>query len=330
MDSDNLNYHSVGKTVFEENLKNNKFADYRHQWVENPRKYIVSKFPLHLDIESTNVCNLKCPYCAAAKGNWGNKNLGFMDFGLFKKIIDEASSEGCYCVKFSLRGEPMLHPKLLNMIKYTVDSGIIDCYFNTNGMLLTEDTINKIIETGLPRLSISIDGWDKTSFEKNRLGANYDIICKNIENLIKIRKKYNVTRPKLRIQTVMLPEIREHWDEYVNNWSDIADEIGFLDAREETPGVDHRGNISKGFSCPFLWQRMTILWDGTLLPCLMHGVDDFKLMSFGNVKNILIKNAWNSSQEDYYRNLHKTSRSHELEACDKCSYRAMEIKKLTS
>ena len=69
MDSDNLNYHSVGKTVFEENLKNNKFADYRHQWVENPRKYIVSKFPLHLDIESTNVCNLKCPYCAAAKGN---------------------------------------------------------------------------------------------------------------------------------------------------------------------------------------------------------------------------------------------------------------------
>ena len=324
----NLNYHNAGKSVFDEQInKDSVFADYRCQWKNNPQKGIVAAFPLHLDIETTNACNLRCPYCASSSNGWGENKKGFIEFDLFKRIIDEAAENGCYCVKFSLRGEPLLHPKLPEMIKYTMNSGIIDCYFNTNGMLLTEDMINMIIESGLPRLSISIDGWDKTSFEKNRLGADYNIVVNNIKNLLNIRRIGNFSYPKVRVQTVMLSEMKEHWDKYKEIWKDYADEIGYLDAREEGRGIDHTGIINSKFTCPFLWQRMTILWDGTLLPCLMHGVDDFSLMSFENVKNISIKDAWHSKKENYYRELHKQGKSHELKACDKCSYRALEIKK---
>jgi radical SAM protein with 4Fe4S-binding SPASM domain len=324
----NLNYHNIGKSVFDDKIKKDSlFAEYRRQWKENPAKGIVSDFPLHLDIESTNACNLKCPYCASSSNLWGDNKKGFMDFDLFKKIIDEAVSECCYCVKFSLRGEPLLHPQLPEMIKYAVDSGIIDCYFNTNGMLLTEDMINMLIEAGLPRLSVSIDGWDKASFEKNRLGADYNIVVKNIENLLRIRNISNFSYPKVRVQAVMLPDMKLHWHEYVNFWKNISDEVGYLDARDEGTGFDHRGITESNFSCPFLWQRMTILWDGTLLPCLMHGVEDFNLMTFGNAKDISIKESWNSIKENEYRELHRQGKTHEIEACDKCSYRALEIKK---
>jgi MoaA/NifB/PqqE/SkfB family radical SAM enzyme len=327
--SENFNYHSIDKSVFDEKLSNDsRFIEYRRQWRENPSNGVIANFPLHLDIESTNACNLKCPYCAATSNSWGKNKKGFMDFDLFKKVINEASGEGCYCVKFSLRGEPLLHPKLSEMIKYAIDSGIIDCYFNTNGMKLTEEVTHKLIDAELPRISISVDGWDKKSFEKNRIGADYELVCNNIKSLLEIRNRRNVKFPKLRIQTVMLSEMREHWDEYIKHWSGIADEVGFLDAREEGAGIDHRGVSCKDFFCPFLWQRMTILWDGTLLPCLMHGVDDFDLMSFENIKNISIKEAWHSTRENCYRKLHRSGMSHELKACDRCSYRAMEINKI--
>ena len=74
---------------------------------------------------------------------------------------------------------------------------------------------------------------------------------------------------------------------------------------------------------------MAILWDGTLLPCLMHGVSDFELMALGNVKEVSIKDMWLSERVNSYRELHKSGQAHKLEACDRCSYRAMELEKLT-
>lgn len=327
---DNLNYHSGGKTVFDDSVKDARFAEYRRQWQENPKNGTVSAFPLHLDIESTNACNLKCPHCASTCNNWGNSKIGFMDFDLFRKIIDEASKNGCYCVKFSLRGEPLLHPRIMDMIKHVSESRIIDFYFNTNGMLLNEKNIKSLIDSGLRRISISVDGWDKESFNRFRLGADYDVVCNNIKKIVSIRgqNKY----PKIRVQTVMLPEMKPHWNSYKEKWSMIADEVGYLDAREEGEGHEerHKGVKCKEFRCPFLWQRMTILWDGTLLPCLMHGVSDVSLMAFGNVKELSIKDAWHSARETEYRELHRQGRSHEIKACDMCSYRAMEIAKVRS
>lgn len=73
---------------------------------------------------------------------------------------------------------------------------------------------------------------------------------------------------------------------------------------------------------------MTILWDGTVLPCLMHGVSDFDLVALGNVREKSLKQMWKSEQASRYRKLHRNGRAHELEACDRCSYRATELEKL--
>ena len=64
-----------------------RYKKYRKEWSENPRSNIVSGFPLNVDIELTNACNLKCPHCARTNNNWGNKDQGFMDKKLVKKNI---------------------------------------------------------------------------------------------------------------------------------------------------------------------------------------------------------------------------------------------------
>ncbi|MFH1395328.1 MAG: radical SAM protein [Candidatus Omnitrophota bacterium] len=322
----NSNFHFEGeKSILDSN--DVRFQQYRYEWISNPREFKVAEFPLHLDIELTNICNLKCVYCASTHNRWGETQKGKMSFSLFKQIIDKGSENGLYSIKFSLRGESLLHEDLPKMVKYAKSKGIIDMYFNTNGMLLDRNKSRELIEAGLNRISVSCDGWDKQSFEKNRLGASFEKVYENIMELRGIRKEMNVDYPKIRIQAVMMPDIKTHWQEYLNLWKPLADEIGYLDAREEGPGVNHKGKEAE-WACPFLWQRMVVLWDGTILPCLLHGVDDSSEMELGNVRDKDLKKEWLSEKMNNFRKLHKQGVSHKIEACDKCSYRALEIGKL--
>lgn len=323
----NANFHTAtGKTVFD--VQNNKrFLEYRKKWHEYPNNFIVGDFPMHLDIESTAACNLRCPFCATTFKNWGPKNTGFMDMDLFRKIIDEGAKNGLCSIKLSLRGEPLLHPRIIDMITYAMEKDILDIYFNTNAVLLDDNTIGRLIDAGLPRISISFEGTTKEVYEKYRVGAEYEKVISNVKKLKNMRDSRNTLYPQIRVQTVSFPEFKATFGEYVKFWETIADEVSYLDARSEKSDDDHRGMVAE-WACPFLWQRMVVLWDGTLLPCLMHGVSDFDLMSQGNAREVSIKEKWLSMDVSRYRKLHTSGRAHEIEACDRCSYRAMELEKL--
>jgi len=43
---------------------------------------------------------------------------GYMDYNLFKKIIDDGSTNGVKAIKLQSRGESMLHPKIIDSIAY--------------------------------------------------------------------------------------------------------------------------------------------------------------------------------------------------------------------
>ena len=324
----NSNFHFEGeKSILDSG--NAEFKRYRYAWLNNPREFKVGEFPLHLDIELTNICNLRCAYCASTHNKWGSDAKGKMSFDLFRCIIDEGARNGLYSIKFSLRGESLLHEELPKMIRYAKSKGIIDMYFNTNGVLLDTAKGIELIEAGLNRISVSCDGWDKESFEKNRTGASFEKVYNNILELRSSREKLNKDYPKIRIQAVGFGDVRQNWRKYLKLWKPLAEEVGYLDARDEGAGASHGGKKAD-WACPFLWQRMVILWDGTILPCLLHGVDDSSQMEMGNVIDTSIKEQWLSEKMENFRTHHKKGCSHEIEACDKCSYRALEIGKLVS
>ena len=60
----NKTYHEITYSTKWETYKSDTYFEYRKQWVDLPKNKIIRNFPLHLDIETTNVCNLKCPMCA--------------------------------------------------------------------------------------------------------------------------------------------------------------------------------------------------------------------------------------------------------------------------
>lgn len=323
----NTNFHiATDKTVFD--VRNDeRFLEYRRRWREYPSKFIVGSFPVHLDIEASARCNLRCPFCATTSGNWGPKKRGLMEMPLFRRIIDEGAENGLCSIKLSLRGESLLHPDFAEMIAYARKKGIIDVYFNTNATLLDEDKINQLIDAGLDRISISFEGTTKEVYEKYRVGAEYEAVVENVKDLRRIRDKRSLSYPQIRVQTLLFPELENTFSQYVKFWEKIADEVAYIDARKEGPDDNHQGLIAD-WACPFLWLRMAILWDGTLLPCSMWGVSDFKPMSLGNVKEVSIREKWDSEAVSNYRRLHRLGQAHKLPTCDQCAYRGKELEKL--
>ena len=104
--------------------------------------YRTSK-PLCLDIEVASVCDLACPFCYREHIVTPDKVI---DEKLCYELIDQAAELKIPSIKFNWRGEPLLHPKLSNFIKYAKEKGILETIINTNATNLTIENSNKLIE----------------------------------------------------------------------------------------------------------------------------------------------------------------------------------------
>ncbi|MBU1611401.1 MAG: radical SAM protein [Proteobacteria bacterium] len=317
--SPNSNFNSLsGVSVHD--TQNPAIARYRDLWHSRPKTCTPGSFPLHLDLEITSRCNLKCTFCDKLPV-LGTDQIGDMDLKLFQHIIDQGTESGLASIKLSYRGEPLLHPKIAEMVSYAKSRGILDVYFNSNGMLLTNTKAQSLIDAGLDRISISIEGTNPAAFEAARRGARFEKIKNNVRELVRLRDANRLAHPKVRIQTVSLPGI--DLDEYAEYWGPFCDETAAIDYKdcEKVPDM----LVHEGFACPQLWQRMTIEWNGIIHPC---NNDDTGRFALGNASSQDLQSLWLSPKVQEARELHQEGKSHMVEACRVCPWRATQIAKL--
>jgi len=314
----NANFHVLSKD--KEAHNDLTYLEYRKRWKEWPENFYTGNFPLFIDVEVSSVCNLKCPFCSTTYRT-SLIDKGFISFNMVKKVIDEGADNGLYGVKLSYRGEPLLHKEICKFVAYAKAKGMIDVYFNTNAMLLSKEIAKGLIDSGLDRISISIEGFTKEVYERYRVGASFETVMSNVINLQNEKKKMGVNHPRVRIQMVLLDEIQDNIDEYRIFWSKIGDEIAYLDYKEMK---ERKKGLQFPWACPQLWQRMAMRWDGTIIPC---NHDDEAGLKLGNIKNLTIKEAWNSDFLNKVRQKHKDGLAHEIMSCDGCYLRDSEIRK---
>jgi Predicted Fe-S oxidoreductases len=320
---DNSNIKLLAGNVFSKST-NKRLQEYRQKWKNNPTGHIVERFPIHLDIESTSICNLKCPFCA---GTYEKYPYGSMPFDLYKKIIDEGSEKGLYSIKLNFRGEPLLHPQIAEFVAYAKQKGIIDVFFNTNATKLTEDIGEKLIKAGLDRLIVSFEGYTKDVYERNRVGASFDTVVENVRNFSRLRKKLNSSKPAIRLQTVAISTDESYLRLYREFWDKYADEITCIDMRDET--ADYSGLSVGDWECPYPWLRLCITWDGTVLTCpfMNRSADKYAWKGFGNAGTVSLESIWTSDAMNNIRDSHRQGASGKIEPCKCCSYRGTELSK---
>ena len=115
------------------------------------------QFPGVLHIDVTNHCNRKCDFCFF-KDRYSENifPLGYMDFDVFKAIIDEAKKyfPGQPEIHLHKDGEPLLHPQIGEMVKYAKANGCFT-HFATNGFKLFS-LRETIVNSGLDLLTVSM------------------------------------------------------------------------------------------------------------------------------------------------------------------------------
>lgn len=94
----------------------------------------VSGLPSVLQIEPTNICDLRCPLYPSGRRAL-SRNKGFMPPGLFEKLLDELGHTASLVILWGW-GEPLLHPCLPEMIK-TAKSHNTAVITSTNGPWIT-------------------------------------------------------------------------------------------------------------------------------------------------------------------------------------------------
>jgi radical SAM protein with 4Fe4S-binding SPASM domain len=285
-----------------------EYQEYRKKWNEYPKRRILNDFPLHLDIESTNACNLRCIMCPR---NFMTEKIGYIEWALFQKIIDEGARYQLPSIKLNYRGEPLLYPQLPDMVAYAKSQGIMEVQFNTNGLLLSEKKITALIDAGLDRIIFSVDGATRETYERIRTGSNYEKVVNNIKTMVKTRNERGLKRPSVRVQMVKMKENEHEVADFLKMWLPVANRVA-VSIEREPMGTEKE---VAHFPCPQIWQRLMVCWDGEVRMCCGDWEGEIIL---GNARESTIYELWHSEKLNKIRELHAQNRYNEIPACARC------------
>jgi len=300
----------------------NPYWTYRRLWQAVPEKRLKTAFPMHLDIEITNHCNLLCPMCPRTLMIKNKKKLTpyFVDFRVFKTAIDQGRERGLYAVNLNAAGETLFHPDIVKMVKYAKDNGVLDIMFHTNATRLTPEISQGLIEAGLDKLIVSFDSPVKEHYERIRLGAKFDGVVENVKTFAALKEKSGKKTPQLRINMVVMKENEHEKEQMVEFWRGIANGIGFLGCINPL-GIDTTDRSILGesydpyFCCEKLWQRLTIGHNGDIKLCHM---DELNQVTLGNIFSDDIGEAWNGDLLEGIRLKHITGAIEQVPPCKTC------------
>lgn len=312
-------------------IQNNKlkFWRYRFRWNYFPKYHIVSRFPTHVDIETTNRCNLKCVMCPHAfPTSEFIRSLGDMSLGLAKQIIDEGRRKGLASIKLNWRGEPLLCKDfLVEVIRYAKEQGIIETIVNTNGLLLDEGLSQEIIRAGLDQIIFSVDGDSSQTYEKIRHGGNFSKLVKNIEEFLKIRNSLRLFKPLVRVQMVKVDDNIYEVKHLIRRWASLVDSITFQDYTNRGEGVERLSFKEDEFekvgrrACPQIWQRIVVTWDGKVVMCCRDWESANVLGKLDYSEKKDLEYFWKGEKLNNTRRLHLKGRLNDISVCAKCTYK---------
>ena len=147
-------------------------------------------------IEPTVACNLNCITCF--RQSWDQPD-GRMDQATFDSILASLRQiDPVPSIYFGGIGEPLFHAKTIDWVKAAKSlGGKVELI--TNGLLLTEKKIRRLVEAGLDTLWVSIDGASPETYADVRIGSHLPKIISNLRTLTQIRKGGHFPKPEIGI-----------------------------------------------------------------------------------------------------------------------------------
>lgn len=292
------------------------YLENRRQWYALPESLTFPEHPLLVDIELASVCNLHCPMCYTITKAFKEKvNAKLMDYELFRKIIDEIGGK-VFAIRLSLRGEPTMHPRFVDCVRYAKEKGILEVSSLTNGSRLRNaDFCRQLVDAGIDWITVSADGVGRT-YEKIRGPIRFDEIKAGLASLLEARRQAGSSKPAVKVQGIW-PAMEKDPDAYYEAFAPLSDLVAF------NPLVDYMREIpedilayEEDFACPMIFQRLVIAADGKAMMCANDEENDHPV---GDANQQTIEEIWNGALLRSYREIHlRRDGFKSLDICRRC------------
>ena len=313
----------------------------------------LKSMPYALQLDLACMCTLKCPLCFLGQGMKGRPK-GIMSMETFCKAIDEFQ-EYAIIVQLCCRGEPLLNKQLPEMIAYANAARLITV-ISTNMNIFDEKTAVQLIDSGLKKIVISLDGASEETYKIYRVGGDFKRTLENIELLIRVKRQKKARFPRIVLQFLIfkfnlheIAKIRElarsldvelslqqgclggpeyepytgtHSEELIDQWIVPPEEL--LKTVKTSKGraifFDYFRNEAtlSDERCLFLWKTSFINWDGSVSPCCFVYQTD---RDFGNIHQDSFRSIYNNAAFQHSRSLFLESSTHGRKkntVCDSC------------
>lgn len=274
--------------------------------------------PFVLGIEPGNICNLRCPLCPTGSGEKGLIK-GFIGFGLFKDIFDQLKGS-LEAINLYNWGEPLLNLDLPKMIRYAKDAKPrVRIVTSTNLNINDKKVMDGLLGSGIDEVIVSCDGATKDTYNKYRVGGDFNLVLDNLRYLAKRKKE--LLRDTLIIWNFLVFKHNEH---EVEKAQEMAKDIGLplriglmRTSMKDEILKPHKEAIKRDLdwipdnplysaynkeslapkkvirTCRKLWQEISVNWDGLVFPCCAVYGESF---SFGDARKDSIRNIWNNEK----------------------------------
>jgi radical SAM protein with 4Fe4S-binding SPASM domain len=295
----------------------------------NLEKVIPLKTPFVIFVDPSDICDFQCKFCPTADRELMKKIPGrnhIMDFNLYKKIIDDICKfeKPIKVLRLYKDGEPLLNPQFAKMVKYAKEkkcSKRIDT--TTNASLLNPKRNLEIIEAGLDRINISIEGVNEKQYlEFSKYKIDFDKLVGNIRHLYENRKNCEIFI-KICGDTIS----KEDKKKFYEIFGDIADGVYIEHIMACWPEFELKGvkvnqevglygqKIKEVQVCPYVFYSFSINSDGSASACFL---DWSKKLIIGDVKKESVKDIWNGKKLLSYQKMFLEKKRKEHPVCGNC------------
>jgi len=299
------------------------------------RRQIVWGYPPILMVEPTNICNLKCPMCPSGNGDM-NRPQGKMDLENFKRVLDDVG-DYIYQMQFWNQGEPFINRVFLDFVKAAKEKGIM-ALTSTNGHFIrTDETAEALVTSGLDQIIFSMDGTNQETYEKYRVGGNYQLVIETLERISRAKIKLYSKTPLIELQFIVFKHNQKEIDDLIalakkfriNRIAFKTAQVYSEDqAQEFLPEDDEmrryemegdslklKGDIQNW--CKRLWMNSTINWDGSVSPCCFDKDADHAF-SYIFENGDTFKKTWKNSKYMKFRKQVMSDRK-AIDICRNCT-----------
>lgn len=295
--------------------------------------------PSFVSIEPVNRCQLRCPECPVGLRNKAGdtRPTHLLSIEDMQEIVRQIEGQ-VDTIQLFFQGEPLLHPHLPDLITCARRARIYTIV-STNALAVTPILARRLMESGLNRLIVSIDGMSEDSYQQYRIGGS---LHKAVEGLTMLRqaKEELLARTHIELQCLRLKSNEHEWAMMRRAYRKMgADSLTFKTAQlydyenghplmpsdprysRYIVGADglyhpkNRLHPSRRTVCHRLWTGCVIDVEGNVRPCCFDKEGKYIL---GNIRQQSLREIWNSERAKEFRREVMNHRSG-ISMCSNCT-----------